>query len=64
MPDHSHLLECSYGRAAARSSRLEVRDDVAFQDKTVKDIVFELANSELEGPLTLAAAQMMLSRLS
>lgn len=42
----------------------EVRDDIDFQNDVVKEIVFELANSEREGSLTLIFARAMLSRVS
>ena len=41
----------------------EARDDVAFADHIVEEIVFELANPTLDGPLTASSAELKIERL-
>ncbi len=49
------------------ASAVEVRDDIAFEpanEDLIKDILFELATPELEGPLTSVRAAALIAQLA
>ena len=62
-----HEGELSAEQVSEWTEALEVRDDVGFDTRCeglIREIVYELANPELEGRLSTARADQLVSRLS
>ena len=54
----------SFDEIANWVNTIECRDDIGFEDVRVQDILFELANPEIDGELTKNRLKEMISELS